>query len=140
MVISVKVTRTGKHIAGIAWIWLGMQPAHAALMAELEGPVNEQPVSGIGIIRGWAFSDGVGVRISQVTLRIDGKDVTTIPCCGERADVQGAFPQFSADNTRNSGFGITFNTAICRRARIPSKWRSRTAAEPSSTARTRSRW
>ena len=109
MVSSVKVTRTGKHIACIVWIVLGMQPAHAALMAELEGPLNNQPVSGIGIIRGWAFSDTVGSRISQVTLRIDGKDITTIPCCGERADVQGAFPQFPADNTRNSGFGITFN-------------------------------
>lgn len=88
---------------------LGMQSAYAALMAELEGPANDQPVSGIGIIRGWAFSDSVGVRISQATLRIDGKDITAIPCCSERADVQSAFPQFPAENTRNSGFGITFN-------------------------------
>ena len=88
---------------------LGMQPAHAALMAELEGPANGQPISGIGIIRGWAFSDSAGVRISQVTLRIDGKDITAIPCCSERADVQSAFPEFPAENTRNSGFGITFN-------------------------------
>ena len=104
-----KVTRSGKEIVLIVLGLLGTQPAHAALVADLEGPANNQPVSGIGIIRGWAFSDSVGTRISQVTLRIDGKDITAIPCCGERADVQGAFPQFPADNTRNSGFGITFN-------------------------------
>jgi len=88
---------------------ISMQSAHAALMADLEGPTNNQPVSGIGIIRGWAFSDSAGVRISQATLRIDGKDITAIPCCSVRADVQSAFPQFPAENTRNSGFGITFN-------------------------------
>lgn len=83
--------------------------ARAALRADLEGPANNQPVSGIGIIRGWAFSDAAGVRINQATLRIDGKDVTAIPCCSVRADVQNAFPQYPAENTRNSGFGITFN-------------------------------
>lgn len=88
---------------------IAMPAARAALMADLEGPANNQPVSGIGIIRGWAFSDSAGVRISQATLRIDGKDVSAIPCCSVRADVQNAFPQLPAENTRNSGFGITFN-------------------------------
>ncbi len=88
---------------------VSMQAARAALMADLEGPANQQPVSGIGIIRGWAFSDSAGVWISQAALRIDGKDITAIPCCSVRADVQDAFPQFPAENTRNSGFGITFN-------------------------------
>lgn len=88
---------------------ISMSSAQATIMSDLEGPTNDQPVSGIGIIRGWAFSDGAGVRISQATLRIDGKDINAIPCCSVRADVQSSFPQFPVENTRNSGFGVTFN-------------------------------
>lgn len=81
-------------------------------MATLEGPADNQPVSGIGIIRGWAFSDTAGVQIQQITLTIDGEEVTAIPCCSVRADVTAAFPQFPTDNTRNSGYGLTFNYGL----------------------------
>jgi len=78
-------------------------------MAVLEGPEDGQEVAGIGIIRGWAFSDTAGVSITQVTLVVDGTSVTSIPCCSERGDVVAAFPQLPSENTLNSGFGITQN-------------------------------
>ena len=85
--------------------------AGAAVISSFEGPENGQSVAGIGIIRGWAFSDQVGVNIAEVRLIIDGNDNVVIPCCSERGDVQAANPGAPAANTLNSGFGITFNYA-----------------------------
>lgn len=80
-----------------------------AIKAMLERPFNGQVVAGVGVIGGWAFSDTAGVHITQVTLLLDGKEVTTIPCCSGRSDVQAANPQFPPDSTLNSGFGMTLN-------------------------------
>jgi hypothetical protein len=80
----------------------------SGIMATFEGP-DAGPVSGIAVIRGWAFATQAGVQISSVDLFIDGVRITDIPCCSERADVQAAFPQFPAANTLNSGWGITVN-------------------------------
>lgn len=102
----------GAGIVGCLLAILFQPPAQAALTATLEGPADNQAVAGIGIIRGWAFSDTAGVQIQQVTLSIDGAEITAIPCCSVRADVASAFPQFPADNTRNSGYGITFNYGL----------------------------
>jgi hypothetical protein len=90
-------------IPGITW---------AAIMATLESPDNGQAVSGIAIIRGWAFDTQAGVQISSVELFIDGVRGGNIPCCSERGDVQAAFPEFPAENTLNSGWGATFNWGI----------------------------
>lgn len=81
----------------------------AVIRAMLERPFNGQIVAGVGVVGGWAFSETPGVHITQVTLRIDGADVTTIPCCSERGDVQAGNPGFPSANTLNSGFGITLN-------------------------------
>jgi hypothetical protein len=95
------------------WLSIGAQQgAEAAIRAELEGPADGQEVAGVGIIRGWAFSDTVGVQITQVTLLVDGTVVTPIPCCSARGDVAAAFPQFPAANTLNSGFGLTQNYSL----------------------------
>jgi hypothetical protein len=80
----------------------------STLMALFECP-EVGPVSGIAIIRGWAFAIQAGVQIASVELFIDGVSSGDIPCCSERADVQTAFPQFPAANTLNSGWGVTFN-------------------------------
>jgi hypothetical protein len=61
------------------------------------------------LIRGWAFAAQKGVGIDKVTLLVDGLPIGDAPCCSERADVSAAFPQFSEDNTHNSGWGMTFN-------------------------------
>ncbi|MGE0682977.1 MAG: hypothetical protein AB7P69_19000, partial [Candidatus Binatia bacterium] len=80
-----------------------------AIQATLERPFDGQIVAGVGVIGGWAFSDTAGVNITKVTLKLDGNDVTPIPCCSERSDVQAANPDFPPDNTLNSGFGIAWN-------------------------------
>lgn len=83
--------------------------AQAEIIAAFEGPAEGQTVSGVGLVRGWAFSDRSGVRITQVTLSIDGKVIGPIPCCSERPDVRDAFPQYPSDNALNSGFGAIRN-------------------------------
>lgn len=86
--------------------------ADAALIAQLEGPVDEQRVSGVAIVRGWVFSDTAGVHITQVNLLVDNNVITSIPCCSARADVAVQYPQYPNDNTTNSGFGITVNYGL----------------------------
>jgi hypothetical protein len=90
-------------------LFTSINGAQAAIIATFEGPTDGQTVSGVGLIRGWAFSDQPNVKIAQVTLNIDDKSIGSIPCCSERPDVREAFPQHSSDNTLNSGFGIIRN-------------------------------
>lgn len=82
--------------------------AHAGIIGYFEGPVSG-PVSGIGIIRGWVFSDKAGISPQIVDFFLDGKPWMTIPCCGERGDVRAAYPQYPAENTFKSSFGLTIN-------------------------------
>jgi Tol biopolymer transport system component len=79
-----------------------------AIIAAVESP-EPGPVSGVALIRGWAFAVHKGVGIDKVTLLIDGLPIGDAPCCSERADVSAAFPQFPEDNTHNSGWGMIFN-------------------------------
>ena len=85
--------------------------ASAEVRSGFESP-QAGPVSGIGVIQGWAFAEQAGVGISRVDLVIDGAVVGDIPCCSERGDVAGAFPQFPAENTRHSGWGLTYNWGL----------------------------
>ncbi|HEV8714436.1 MAG TPA: choice-of-anchor D domain-containing protein [Candidatus Binatia bacterium] len=78
------------------------------IMATLESP-EAGSVSGITVIRGWAFSLQAGEQISSVELFIDDVPSGNLPCCSERADIQTTFPQFPAQNTLNSGWGGVFN-------------------------------
>jgi hypothetical protein len=82
------------------------------LMAALESPDDNRPVSGITLIRGWAFDTQDGVQISRVELWIDGEHVGDMPCCSGRGDVQAAFPEFPAANTLNSGWGTAINWGL----------------------------
>lgn len=82
--------------------------AAPGLVHQLESP-QSGPVAGIEIIRGWAFDARAGERANNVEFYVDGQRLTTIPCCSERADVEADFPQYPAGNTRNSGWGLTFN-------------------------------
>ena len=105
--MSYKVTML---VSGLLWLILLLPTAAgAAVLSFFEGPEDGQSVAGIGIIRGWAFSDQPGVEIAEVRLVIDGADNVVIPCCSERRDVQAGNPGAPAENTLNSGFGITFN-------------------------------
>ena len=81
------------------------------LRAVFEGPVAGT-VSGVEVIRGWAFFTQPGLAIGRVELLIDGNVIGNIPCCSERADVQAAFPDFPSTNTLHSGWGLTYNWGI----------------------------
>lgn len=80
--------------------------------ATFESPEDDEIVSGVALIRGWAFATQPGVQIGSVKLFIDGVFAGDMPCCSDRADVQAAFPQFPAQNTLNSGWATTFNWGI----------------------------
>ncbi|MEW6296455.1 MAG: hypothetical protein AB1671_01770 [Thermodesulfobacteriota bacterium] len=78
------------------------------ILAYFESP-EPGPVSGIAVVRGWAFAAEPDVRIEQVEFFIDGERGGAIPCCSQRADVRAAFPQFPAENTLDSGWGAVVN-------------------------------
>jgi len=67
---------------------------------------SERSGLGIDVVRGWAFDEQDGAAITKVEFYIDGQRLTDIPCCSERADVRDVFPQYPANNTRNSGWGL----------------------------------
>jgi hypothetical protein len=80
----------------------------AQVKATWESP-EPGPVSGVAIIRGWAFATQPEARIDSVKLFIDDTFAGDISCCSERGDVQAAYPQYPSANTLKSGWGMTFN-------------------------------
>ena len=72
------------------------------IRANLEWPPLSP--SGISIAGGWAFSTG-GEVMPLVELWIDGEYAISMPCCSDRGDVQGVFPE----TTLLTGFAGTFN-------------------------------
>ncbi|MEW6296260.1 MAG: fibronectin type III domain-containing protein [Thermodesulfobacteriota bacterium] len=86
--------------------------ALSTLVATLESHEQGQPVSGITLIRGWAFDTQGGSSVSSVELFLDDVPYGTIPCCAERRDVQAAFPAFPPENTLYSGWGAVLNWGI----------------------------
>ena len=79
------------------------------LLVTLESPEDGQPVSGIGVIRGWAFDTKIERQVQSIELSVDGVPRGKIPCCSPRGDVQTAFPQFPLQNAGNSGWGMPVN-------------------------------
>jgi photosystem II stability/assembly factor-like uncharacterized protein len=78
------------------------------MLATVESPEADQPVSGIGMIRGWAFA--TRPEISPLDVRTGGSFFSeTGLCCSERRDVHAAFPQFHPQNTLHSGWGGVVN-------------------------------
>ena len=88
----------------------------SAITAALENPPGQSAsaqvtAGGIGVVSGWAFAENADAGIGRISLRIDGEAPEMlddeIPCCSERADVQGVFPNAPL----NTGFGglVNFN-------------------------------
>jgi hypothetical protein len=77
-------------------------PARAVIRANLENPTSG-PVSGIGLVSGWAFAED-GAQIT-VRPRIDGVTQADIivPCCGPRQDVVNTLGPGTPLNTGFSG-------------------------------------
>jgi hypothetical protein len=72
-----------------------------------EDPAEGQIVSGIRVIRGWAFPDDTSITSVGVGLAVDGVFVSDIPCCSARGDVAVAFPDHT--NALSSGWGMLYN-------------------------------
>src|SRR5712692_5147993 len=82
-------------------------PALATIMAVLETPADMQDVSGITLIRGWAFST-MGGPVT-VTQRVNGTNTSNLlPCCSPRADVQAMV----AGAPLNTGFSTQINYGV----------------------------
>ena len=90
----------------LGWLFLSPQVGQAAIQLTFESPANDQTISGVSTVSGWAFSTDTGASVT-VRLRIDDGDPSVIPCCASRADVaaeNAGFPQAAT-----SGFGQVFN-------------------------------
>ncbi len=94
----------------LGWIAPAETQAAPSLAATFEGPKANQPVSGIGVINGWAFAEGPGETIQTVRLVVGGQAWGTIPCCSTRGDVAAHFPAMS--QALHSGWGMTFNYGL----------------------------
>ena len=86
--------------------------AWAGIHAVLENPGEDQLVSGVRLISGWAFAvsddpDNPVALPVTIQLSIDGQDYGEIPCCVDRGDVQ----EEHGENALKSGFGQVFNFA-----------------------------
>lgn len=84
-------------------VLLAVSPSLAAIQMNFEVPANDQKVSGIGPISGWAFST-TGAAVT-VTVQVDSGTPTIVPCCAERQDVANEKGEVGL----NSGFGQIFN-------------------------------
>lgn len=81
--------------------------ASPGIVRSFESPEANQVVSGVAVIRGWAFADTPGASLNEVRLVLDGMPSSSIPCCSARGDVAAAFP--ANPNALNSGWGFTIN-------------------------------
>ncbi len=87
--------------------------AWAGIHAVLENPGEDQFVSGVRLISGWAFAvsddpDNPVALPVTIQLSIDGQDYGEIPCCVDRGDVQ----EEHGEHALKSGFGQVFNFGL----------------------------
>ncbi len=85
----------------------------AGIRATLEIPGEDQFVSGVMPISGWAFAvsddpDNPVALPVTIQLSIDGQDSGEIPCCVDRGDVQ----EEHGEHALRSGFGQVFNFGL----------------------------
>jgi len=79
----------------------------AAIVGVFEEP--EGISSGVGNVRGWAYSTVKGATIlSPLEVRIDGAPAYQVPCCSARGDVVAADPKAPLD----TGFSGVFNWGL----------------------------
>lgn len=72
----------------------------------LEEPVDGEPISGVGNLRGFAFAED---GIEKVEIHIDGEYAFDAPYGGSRTDVGAAFPDIAG--SENSGFSLAYGYA-----------------------------
>jgi hypothetical protein len=81
-------------------------PVPGVITATLEEPSDDQILSGVRNLRGWAFS--TGGKITRIEMLIDGVPTTTVPCCAGRGDVQAHVPGAPAE----TGFSAAWNWGL----------------------------
>lgn len=103
-------------------VWRGVDvvaPVQAASVtaSNWESPNEGQAVSGIGILRGWAFADEPPFNprrplpsIQDVVVRVDGVPIAKVFCCAERDDVMTGFAEHR--NALLSGWAFQYNYGI----------------------------
>ena len=92
-------------------LWSGLvfvfpRTSLAAIEFFLENPAQDQVLSGVSIISGWAFSTESDKPVT-VRLRVDDGEAIEVPCCTERTDVVASYPDYP--QARTSVFGQIFN-------------------------------
>ena len=78
----------------------------ADIQLDFESPADDQTISGLSPVSGWAFSTDSGASVT-VRLRIDDGDASVIPCCARRTDI--AYKNSDFPQAATSGFGQVFN-------------------------------
>ena len=93
--------------------WLPPGPTVAAaqsttpILGMIESPGVGQVSTGIGVLRGWAFSGDSGATIRAIQAFVDGQPIGALPCCSTRGDVAALFPDYPL--AVNSGWGAAVN-------------------------------
>lgn len=107
LILEVKMKPMKVMGLALATMLLGAGVVRAEIVAELENPGNLQTVSGVSLLRGWAFSAGEDEEV-DVALVIDGiiQEDFSIACCSARQDV---VDEFGAGTRLDSGFGAVVN-------------------------------
>jgi hypothetical protein len=77
------------------------------ILGMIESPGFGQVNAGIGVLRGWAFSEDSGATIRTIQAFVDGQPIGTLPCCSARGDVATLFPNYPAAGS--SGWGAVVN-------------------------------
>ena len=98
--------RAGLTRWGRGWLSPAAATAATGLTAVYEAPADGSVVAGVGLVRGWAFSDLTPTE-PRVALLIDGAEQGPVPCCSARPDVAAAYPGVAG--ALASGWGLVFN-------------------------------
>ncbi len=98
--------RAGLTRWGRGWLSPVAATAATGLTAVYEAPADGSVVAGVGLVRGWAFSDLTPAE-PRVALLIDGAEQGPVPCCSARPDVAAAYPGVAG--ALASGWGLVFN-------------------------------
>jgi hypothetical protein len=79
-------------------------PSIADIVSNWESPPDNQKVSGIGVIAGWAYSTTANAQVT-VKLFVDDTDYGAVACCSARGDVEAT----NGPQALLSGFGRGVN-------------------------------
>ena len=105
--------RVFHSLFGFIMTMADISPANAAetIRTYIERPDDQQIVSGVGVIHGWAFPTDESATIREIRLLIDGSLRDMISCCSKRPDVFAHFRGGDGGhiNEVNSGWGTFVN-------------------------------